>query len=517
MLEDELNIESNKLIAELLDGSITEEDHLKLQTMMKSNAEVRKIYLKHCQMVSSLKWEGGSLSRDEQRLEPIKKKTLKVIPFYRIASVACFFLACCLFLYQATTQSDPVRGESEIAIISGASGIEFKYGIDGSKVRKGEGLPSGDYTLNSGLLELKYSHGVKVVLEAPITFTLKDDLNLELSQGRITAKVPENVKGFAIKTPTGNIVDQGTAYAVWVDEHSIGQVHVFEGDLVVTSKNAKKEDGLHLSGGEATIVSSDMNSASSIDLLRDRFVRQLEEPESEYSQIVMENNPVLYFPMQPSENGVTLNDISKTGLQGTIHAAIGRPLWTAGRIGTCIRFEGPTKKGYAVVKDYPKTTNNTLSGAGWVYALSRPMWASIMKNWAGVHGQFHFGLYDQEGCLEIHIEDADGEELFVKDSIPVPLNEWHHVAFVADGKMLRLYRNGEEVDAAPYTSIFTNDKVNALAIGTKLNIKEVPTPFTKYRSDWHGRLDELSLFNHPISADVIEKMYHAGLKTIELN
>jgi hypothetical protein len=88
--------------------------------------------------------------------------------------------------------------------------------------------------------------------------------------------------------------------------------------------------------------------------------------------------------------------------------------------------------------------------AAWIYAKSRPRWASIAKNWAGGdedRGQFHFGLYEDSGELEAHIEDGSGKEIIVKDTVPLPLHTWHHVAFVADGSVMRLYRHGLEVDS----------------------------------------------------------------------
>ena len=151
---------------------------------------------------------------------------------------------------------------------------------------------------------------------------------------------------------------------------------------------------------------------------------------------------------------------------------------------------------------------DTISVVGWVYARSRPRWASIAKNWAGGdydRGQFHFGLNHDSGELEAPIVDSSGSEIAVRDSRPLPLRSWHHVAFVADGQMLRLYRNGREVDAKPYERLHRDPRITALAIGTKLNLSG-NSPEERDYNMWDGRLDELAIFNHALSADEVKSL-----------
>ena len=87
----------------------------------------------------------------------------------------------------------------------------------------------------------------------------------------------------------------------------------------------------------------------------------------------------------------------------------------------------------------------------WVWAETRPSWATFVKNWGGSQaGQFHFGLFADGGQENIFIKQADGKTPNVSDSIEFPLGSWQHVAFVCDGSTVRLYRNGAEVATTPY-------------------------------------------------------------------
>ena len=115
------------------------------------------------------------------------------------------------------------------------------------------------------------------------------------------------------------------------------------------------------------------------------------------------------------------------------------------------------------------------------------------------------------GELEAHIEDSSGKEIVAKDTIPLPLHTWHHVAFVADGETLRLYRNGRQVDAATYRKLHHDPRIKALAIGTKLNLSG-DAPDHRDFNMWDGRLDELAIFNHALSPEQIRELHELGNK-----
>jgi hypothetical protein len=232
-------------------------------------------------------------------------------------------------------------------------------------------------------------------------------------------------------------------------------------------------------------------------------MRSLREESNSYAQAILRMNPVVYYRMEPTGDGTQLIDASTSMANATLH--IGRasaPVWTAGKVGAALRLGGPAQQTYASVDQYPQATGDRLSVVAWVYARSRPRWASIAKNWAGGpedRGQFHFGLLEDGGELEAHIVDDSGAEISVRDRTPLPLNTWHHVAFVADGGLLRLYRNGIEVDSKPYLKLHRDSRIRALAIGTKLN-RLGTAPEERNFNMWDGNLDELAIFNNALSA-----------------
>jgi hypothetical protein len=251
---------------------------------------------------------------------------------------------------------------------------------------------------------------------------------------------------------------------------------------------------------------------SGIDLDEQRFLRRLEVEPRGYTQKILELRPVAYYPMEPAGDGTLLRDVGPYRSDAKIEfGRASEPVWAPGKVGLSFALGGPAQQTYAAVASYHQAQEDQLSVVAWVTARSRPRWASIAKNWAGSEqwGQFHFGLYYDSGELEVHIQDSSEKEITVKDSVPLPLHDWHHVAFVADGSKLRLYRNGREVSSAPYRQLRSDSRIKALAIGTKLNLASDAPDHHDFNM-WDGRLDELAIFNHALSAEQVRELYDLG-------
>lgn len=88
------------------------------------------------------------------------------------------------------------------------------------------------YALDSGLMEITYDTGAKVILDGPVTYEVESTNGGFLSIGRLTGKVENrNAKGFAVHTPTATVIDLGTEFGVEVSEAGITETHVFTGTV----------------------------------------------------------------------------------------------------------------------------------------------------------------------------------------------------------------------------------------------------------------------------------------------
>ena len=216
--------------------------------------------------------------------------------------------------------------------------------------------------------------------------------------------------------------------------------------------------------------------------------------------------------MAVSESGTTLYDWSVFKQDGEVKGKVKEStIFAPGIVGTSMQING-WSDAYVIVPDYVKSSKQ-LTVCAWIYAKSRPMWATIAKNWRNKKkGQFHFGLHMDSGDLEVQIQSASGEQVDIRENIALPLNKWHHVAFVHDGQTVKLFRNGKIVGQKSVDGLMQHSPVKTLALGTKLpdkgNISEGVLNKNRMHS-WHGRLDEIAIFNKALSDQDILTLFEA--------
>jgi hypothetical protein len=398
--------------------------------------------------------------------------------------------------------------------------------------------------LRSGLLELTYDAGARVILQGPVTYEVESPAGGYLSLGRLTARLEKKSESvnqqseirshmsFAVRTPTAVVTDLGTEFGVEVSREGRTVSHVFRGTIevrAVPDGGAPAGRTAVLRENEAVCVSRDAgnnNEPCAITRTKvepSRFTRALSESKSQeflagdaYAEYVLSLKPAVYYRVespQKSDDLWTLYDFAGGGHHGALHCdrAFLPPPYLDGRHGKSLLFRGPAVMDHVIVPDYPKTADGRLTVSAWVKVTSGPVrWAMIASNWGDdtYTGQFHLGMHRFDGDLAANVTQRDGRTVLVREgeSYPLPRGDWQHVAFVADGEALRLYRNGVEVASARCAGIDPQTPVAALGIGCKTNDAgtdvAVDTP-----AYWSGRIDELAVFNRALSDREIKTLY----------
>lgn len=95
-----------------------------------------------------------------------------------------------------------------------------------SKIVSGQTLK-----MSRGLMELEFSSGAQVTLEAPVSFTIESPMRAVLTHGKLTALVPEQARGFTVTTPDGDAIDLGTEFGLLVGDDGVTETHVFKGEV----------------------------------------------------------------------------------------------------------------------------------------------------------------------------------------------------------------------------------------------------------------------------------------------
>ncbi|MBL9188888.1 MAG: FecR domain-containing protein [Opitutaceae bacterium] len=490
-----------ELAEKLREDTISDPELAELDSLLAESAAAREAFAALAMLATDLRnahgrfrWPAPAVSRSRHGLAFVRAHRAV------LALTACLALVAGL-LWRGFLPSSAQAGPP-VATVSNASGAELHAGTHPVSAAVGAALGRGGLFLSTGLLEFTYANGVVILVEAPARFELRDPATLWLGEGNISARVPEGARGFAVETASARIVDLGTEFGVSAKATS-SEVHVFKGEVLVG--NPAEPNALRLTENRASRIDTLTSTPVGIDYAPQRYIRSFEERASDFALMVRELEPVAYYRMRITPDATLLLDVADRRLNGVIAPGSSLRTSATGRIGAGLRLGGPAARSFAMVRDFPKVPAAALTVCAWVRADSRPRWASIAKHWAKEkRGQFHFGLWHDEGTLEVQVQDAAGREIGVRDTEPLPIGEWQFVAFTLDGATLRLYRNGREVASGPCAGL-SPVAPDALGIGVKLDGGHAPERSTP--GFWDGVIDELAIFHRALSAAQIRALH----------
>ncbi len=196
-------------------------------------------------------------------------------------------------------------------------------------------LASGDrFVLTSGLLEITYDTGAKVILQGPCRFEVESRDSGYLSFGKLTARLEKRGEGrgerkkkvasgqqlvasgqwpvaseegsgvrgqgagvanhkseiinhkslgpqfpvpvFTVRTPSAVVTDLGTEFAVEVEDEKTSNIFVFTGSVNVTDLH--HAEGQLARAGEAVFINRHAKRHVKLARLPDRFVREIHQP-----------------------------------------------------------------------------------------------------------------------------------------------------------------------------------------------------------------------------------------------
>ena len=187
--------------------------------------------------------------------------------------------------------------------------------------------------LASGLMEITYDTGAKVILQGPVTYEVEANGGY-LAVGKLTGKLEKKGSGvrgqgaetrnqkspdppsltpypFVIRTPTATVADLGTEFGVEVNRDGVTEAHVFVGAVkIVASRdqnNSSREQIIH--AGNAARVSGSGNQLMAIPSCERRFVRmvplQTKTARSDtYAKLVLSMKPFAYYRMEEPKSGL---------------------------------------------------------------------------------------------------------------------------------------------------------------------------------------------------------------------
>ena len=172
--------------------------------------------------------------------------------------------------------------------------------------------------LRSGLLEITYDTGAKVILQGPVTYRVDSAAGGYLSVGKLTARLekksasPANPNSeirnpkssnssplFSVRTPTAVVTDLGTEFGVEVSREGFCDVHVFVGAVRLDSHQqlGKRDKQIMLTADKSAHVGLGGDLTKPPMSRPTDFVRRIPRAvqQTQYAKAVIADAPLFYW------------------------------------------------------------------------------------------------------------------------------------------------------------------------------------------------------------------------------
>jgi len=341
----------------------------------------------------------------------------------------------------------------------------------------GQALPAGrSLSLASGMAEIDFDIGAKVILQSPASLQLLSGNSVKLEMGKATVEIKTiAARGFQVLTPGATYVDQGTEFGVQVSPGGNSKIHVFKGlvDIDLKGREGRAAPApCRLAANYGARLEQGTETMTLVEDTGESFIRSMDEAERDRHVVAywrFEDRPVgtllphtqnntrpVCATVDSSFNG---NDLYTymVGCEPTFSSGV--PIGTVPQSGCvnrscldCVQPHWPdvythSKFSHAAPLDIQKIAPAQwtieasvkvaeLTGraqgflgrdAAFTLDADRPPARLIFQ----INAQNHFaiGFYD----AQCRFHEAVAKDLAVEPG------RWYHLASVSDGRTLRLF------------------------------------------------------------------------------
>ena len=434
-------------------------------------------------------------------------------------------LAACLMLViggvWAVWLKRSENGATSSAVAMLARVVDARWSGKTDSPRVGSALEPGWLRLESGLAQVVFYSGARVVIEGPTELQLVSPMEAVCRSGRLLAEVPEPASGFQVKTAQIEVVDRGTAFGIDATREKT-EVHVFNGAVEFSAGSRRKQS---LDEGRAAVVRASVPPrlmAASTESFAPMFEFQKRSLASEAIRYDQWRLATAQLRQDPSL--VVCFDFENLNLSGwTLRngAEKNRSVPNATIVG-CQRSEGRWREKQALefqnVNDRVRLVvpgdYESITLAAWVRikGLDRKF-NSLFMTEGFEPGTIHW-LIRNDGVLGLTIVGPKPGTSQVMASHPVlTVNEfgmWIHLAAVLDGKDRQMvhYVNGNPVTRHAL-NLGPPFRVGPSELGN-WNALSGPNLAPVLIRNFSGSIDEFELFSRALSDAEVRNLYSQG-------
>ena len=186
---------------------------------------------------------------------------------------------------------------------------------------------------------------------------------------------------------------------------------------------------------------------------------------------------------------------------GTVSAVAltGKPVWSQGRFGPVLAFDGAVTADLGVKIGFERS--DKFSYGAWVNPTSNEG-MTVLSRMDDSHGFRGFDLYIGEGKIYVHlIHDWEKNAIRVNTKQPIELNKWTHIFATYDGsskaKGITIYINGKPA-ALDITHDALTDSIQAKA-PLRLGRRDTAAPFK-------GMIEAVRIYRRQVSAAEVQQI-----------
>jgi hypothetical protein len=352
------------------------------------------------------------------------------------------------------------------------------------------------YVLSSGLMEIAYDTGAKVVLQGPVTYEVESPAGVFLSVGKLTARVQKseirNPKSetiskspnlqiskseiphpsltsdlcplFSIRTPTATVTDLGTEFGVTVSKEGATQVQVLQGSVEFGEIGQESGTGhrSRLTVGQAAEITRHSRGIKAVVFEAGSYTRRLRQAsdvpaEAAYIEDVLADRPLGYWPLNEPARVTKFLDRSGNGFHGFAEGKVvsGQP-GPLGAGSRAVAFDGGR---IDIGRQDRFALRNDFSVEAWVSIVEPRGVARIVSvddgtelsrrvGWGlGYVPPFRSGAGSTRPCFFFTVYN---EQEVPMPTICPPREQWVHVAAVVDrSNGVHLFFNGDRQTSGP--------------------------------------------------------------------
>jgi hypothetical protein len=416
------------------------------------------------------------------------------------------------------------------AVVLQLDGAEWEP-TSGREPSEGEVLSTRRLALKSGRITLGLLSGVMLTLEGPADLDLLAVDRVHCRRGRLRTRVPAGAEGFLVSTPGSAVVDRGTEFGLNVADDGKAQVMVFEGsaEAAVLNASGSPQRSQQIVQPRAFTIDPQSGQIEKSQARREDFVLppSLSAPplalHPSYRGAVLEAAPRGYWRFEAMEGSRVVGEVAggpSLRATGPVHLAVAGPGNSCAQFGSdgteqCLTMDGlwvpPRDPGYAIEL--------------WVLPerIGHAALASLIEPGPPRDDYKHLSLVEltasdrysmlPPGSPPASVRflhrwppgDSGGDNLF-SSKYYVPYR-WHHLVAQRNGGRMELYMDGELTQPVPLQPGVATEACQ-LVIG---RLKPEPRlPGWVHSRPFIGRIDELALYDRPLSAEEVRRHYELG-------